>query len=608
MTNNVQKIYREEPHCLGDDETTIVFAQNTTRIVVNKEEANTEYDDEISVNDNKATNEYERISLMLAPTFEGMIKEMMTLPENHSAWAYMNPTMYHLGSQTFYEDIIGKEDQYTRDSQNWFDGILFIDQELLQGQSKVNHLQTNAYGEIHQEVKLELKIENDETNNNEGSSSVEKTWGERTKKDNEESLRLWLTANLPRAKKRIEGDNSNLEEMKLCSICERDMHNLNLEINTCQECLQWIQRSTQNEDYESKNEKARMIKSQIDDETEFDRIPIAGENESDYEDSDEYEEEEDSILPYLEGEDNDDTNSTDTEDSVLQSVPIVIALSGPAQENNENEIKQTDTDTDDDSTIDETIATMFNETTNEQQQNASNETTSTFKTPEKRNTNPILELLRQATQKKLQLPTFDVGTAFLNESTLSVSTKKSNDIAFLVGPRRDGIIKSHTLSPIPLHDNTYQPLYIKDEEPLLTFQTNDTPPDQSASVDNNENDKHPNKKKRKKKTPDAITQDKRTNLDFDFSDEGYPLALFQFGGEQMKNDYETNRRSRAPSPTSSTDSKASLEIYYKALRTYPPEIDESNAESAERTKLIDQKINQLKQNRVKRKEEKQQNE
>jgi hypothetical protein len=95
----------------------------------------------------------------------------------------------------------------------------------------------------------------------------------------------------------------------------------------------------------------------------------------------------------------------------------------PAQEDNENEIKQTDTDTDNDS-IGETIATMFDETTNEQQQNARNETTSIFKTPEKRNTHPILELLRQATQKKLQFPTFDVGTAFLNESTLSVSTKK----------------------------------------------------------------------------------------------------------------------------------------------------------------------------------------
>jgi hypothetical protein len=169
----------------------------------------------------------------------------------------------------------------------------------------------------------------------------------------------------------------------------------------------------------------------------------------------------------------------------------VIALSEPAQENNEKEVEQTDNDTDDDS-IDETIATMFNETTDEPQQNASSETTSIFKTPEKRDTHPILDLLRQATQKKIRLPTFDASDAFLNESTLSVSTKKSDDIAFLVGPRRDGIIKSHTLSPIPIHANTYQPLYIKDAEPLLTFHTNETTHDQNAPVDKNESDKHRN--------------------------------------------------------------------------------------------------------------------
>jgi hypothetical protein len=46
VTNNMQKVYRDEPHCLGDDETTIVLTQNVTRIVVNKEEANNEEDDE----------------------------------------------------------------------------------------------------------------------------------------------------------------------------------------------------------------------------------------------------------------------------------------------------------------------------------------------------------------------------------------------------------------------------------------------------------------------------------------------------------------------------------------------------------------------------------
>ncbi len=71
----------------------------------------------------------------------------------------------------------------------------------------------------------------------------------------------------------------------------------------------------------------------------------------------------------------------------------------------------------------------------------------------------------------------------------------------------------------------------------------------------------------------------------------------------MKQDYETNKRKRSPSPASSSDSKSSLEIYYKALSTYPPEMGESNAESAERTRLVETRIQQLKKERDKRKDE-----
>jgi hypothetical protein len=67
VTNNVQKIYRNEPHCVGDDETAIVFTQNATRIVVNKEEANNEDDDEVIVNDNNETSEYEKIDTESLP-------------------------------------------------------------------------------------------------------------------------------------------------------------------------------------------------------------------------------------------------------------------------------------------------------------------------------------------------------------------------------------------------------------------------------------------------------------------------------------------------------------------------------------------------------------
>ena len=46
ITNNMQKMYREEPHYLGDDETTIVFTQNATRIIEAKASENKEDDDE----------------------------------------------------------------------------------------------------------------------------------------------------------------------------------------------------------------------------------------------------------------------------------------------------------------------------------------------------------------------------------------------------------------------------------------------------------------------------------------------------------------------------------------------------------------------------------
>jgi hypothetical protein len=159
-----------------------------------------------------------------------------------------------------------------------------------------------------------------------GSSSVDEKpgneirWGERKMNDNEQALKLWLRTSIPHAEKKNgdTNDDPDLEEMTVCSICEREINKLNLGINTCQECLQWIQRSTQkNDDYEAKHEKERMEKSQIDDETD-----MTGSRSQ--EKMNEYDEEEDSSLPYLEGEDNEDTNSTDTaEDSELQNVPIV---------------------------------------------------------------------------------------------------------------------------------------------------------------------------------------------------------------------------------------------------------------------------------------------
>ncbi len=82
-----------------------------------------------------------------------------------------------------------------------------------------------------------------------------------------------------------------------------------------------------------------MSRSQVDDETEIARIPIAGENDSDYDtDSSETEEEEDSILPqcYVLDESS-EVNSDITED---ESLPIVTILNPTTVTN--HEVRQDD--------------------------------------------------------------------------------------------------------------------------------------------------------------------------------------------------------------------------------------------------------------------------
>ena len=67
--------------------------------------------------------------------------------------------------------------------------------------------------------------------------------------------------------------------------------------------------------------------------------------------------------------------------------------------------------------------------------------------------------------------------------------------------------------------------------------------DETSSV-YHENEKQVNKTQQNKKALSSKTSNTTTNLDFDFSDEGFPLALFQTGGEEMRNDYEINKRKR----------------------------------------------------------------
>ena len=60
--------------------------------------------------------------------------------------------------------------------------------------------------------------------------------------DNDKAMDLWMRTNIPKAEKKSgdTNDDSNLEEMTMCSICETEMPNINPDINTCQ----LIKRST----------------------------------------------------------------------------------------------------------------------------------------------------------------------------------------------------------------------------------------------------------------------------------------------------------------------------------------------------------------------------
>ncbi len=86
-----------------------------------------------------------------------------------------------------------------------------------------------------------------------------------------------------------------------------------------------------------------------------------------------------------------------------------------------------------------------------------------------------------------------------------------------------------------------------------------------------------------------------TEDDFDFSDAGFASELFRVGGQDMRRDYET--RASCDESDDSDSFKNSLRIYQKASACYKPEQGESNAEAAERHRLIDERIYEIKDER-----------
>jgi hypothetical protein len=167
----MQKVYQEEPHYLGDDETTIVFTQNVTRIIEAKASENKEDDGEIITNEYNETSEYEGLSLELSTTFERMIKEMMNLPDNHDAWAYMNPTMFYFDKESSSRNLNKIQAQHMKDFKNWLDGTLFINHEFKE-RTQYDHLSSLQHDTVDREATIKEDTFNIDPQEEQGSSSV----------------------------------------------------------------------------------------------------------------------------------------------------------------------------------------------------------------------------------------------------------------------------------------------------------------------------------------------------------------------------------------------------------------------------------------------------
>ncbi len=137
-----------------------------------QEGSNSEDDNELIPNDNNETSEYEGLSLELAPTFGRMIKEIMNLPDDHEAWAYMNPTAFYFDDRTSPQNLHEKAAQHMRDFKIWLDGTLFINHEFKE-KIKMTHLQSS---QDKQPIQAETIEENNfdlKSKEKQGSSSVE---------------------------------------------------------------------------------------------------------------------------------------------------------------------------------------------------------------------------------------------------------------------------------------------------------------------------------------------------------------------------------------------------------------------------------------------------
>ena len=542
VTNNSQLIYLEEPNATGDDdETTVMFTQNMNRILINEK---TEQEENVN----------------RSPSITQLITEMRNLPDDHPVWRYMQPTdayCYIYGINT--REVNGLEGFIT-----WYDTQIHVMHEM--------------QGRI-------MEPDHDDDRQDWGSSSNEPiTWGQTKARDHEKELEQW-------------------NESSSCEIKHDDEG-----VNTTKPIPEANEGSIT---HDKNNTKAAYAREERDDEIEFTRIPIAGEDSDDYEDDDEIEEEEDEALTLLQPHNNDDQPLVEPNPATYLQAPTVVKVEETTVLTAEDiayMIGHTD------GVVKSKEFTPFSEHRNRyaglgevedkvvftQNMQGMQKYTHTRKLTkeekrldeeakrfnlllfsEGRDEPPSLAQDKsQGQQTRGRYPSVKRKYTRLHTSPITIPGTPDQ--------REEKAVKRPTRFPVPNYDhrntNYRQPPLL--ERMLLDDYVNgrDLFPEEWAA---DTGQKIPSKKK------------VLTDSDFDFTEAGFANELFRIGGRTMKGDYETNK-ARATSFTTednsdSNSSDKSIRLYERAYACYRPDAGESNAESAERHQLIEERVRELKE-------------
>jgi hypothetical protein len=258
MTNNGQTVYLEEPTTVGsDDETTIVFTQNMNRIMMGPGPAN-QHMHEKKNNDNEQ--DQEQLSTHNDP-FAHIVKTMKSLPDSHAVWEYKDPTRAYFTENWEHAYL---ENDATRLFIDWYDYQLNMLEEL-KGDNETKHKnhQLTVVTQFPQDQLQDPDIWGS------SSSAVEPTWG-KTKHDNsDEALRQWeeIPTRIP--------DQPTRE--RTCQTCGDIMSETKATASPhCKTCQVLDEHTVPPEP------RRRHVCEERDDEVEFTRIPIAGEDSEDF--------------------------------------------------------------------------------------------------------------------------------------------------------------------------------------------------------------------------------------------------------------------------------------------------------------------------------------